>query len=89
MPCFSENRIAQQEILHDGNNEIISYDYTLADTFNIFFTNIVGNLGITGYPTEDDITESGKERISIIINNFKIHPTSKPASIINMKIISR
>ena len=33
------------------------------------------NLGITGYPTEDDITGSDEEQISIIINNFKDHPS--------------
>ena len=33
------------------------------------------NLGITGYPTGDGITVSDKEQISIIINNFKDHPS--------------
>ena len=33
------------------------------------------NLGITGYPTEDDTTGSDEEQISIIIDNFKDHPS--------------
>ena len=33
------------------------------------------NLSITGYPTEDDIIGSDEEQISIIINNFKNHPS--------------
>ena len=33
------------------------------------------NLVITGYPTGDDITGSDEEQISIIINNFKDHPS--------------
>ena len=32
------------------------------------------NLGITGYHTENDITGSDEEQISIIINNFTDHP---------------
>ena len=35
----------------------------------------VDNLGIMGFPTEDDFTGSDEEQISIIINNFKDHPS--------------
>ena len=74
-PCFSDNLIGQQKIVLIENDEIISNDDTLGDTFNIFFSNTVDNLGITGYPTEDDITGSDEEQISIIINNVKDHPS--------------
>ena len=80
-PCFSDNRIGQQKIVVVENDEIISNDDTLADTFNIFFSNIMDNLGITGYPTEDDITGSDDQQISIIINKYKDHP-----SIININV---
>ena len=39
----------------------------------IFFSNTVDNLGITGYPTEDENNWPGEEQISIVINNFKDH----------------
>ena len=38
-PCFSANRIGQQKIVLIENDEIISNDDTLADIFNIFFSN--------------------------------------------------
>ena len=39
--------------------------------FLIYSFPTLDNLGITGYPTEDDITRSDEEQISIIINNLK------------------
>ena len=57
------------------NDDIISNDEKLANNFNTFFSNTVENLCITGYLTENVITDSDDEQISVIINTFKTHPS--------------
>ena len=47
----------------------------MAETINIFFSNIVENLGITGYQPDQFIYDSDQNHISKIISNFEDHPS--------------
>ena len=47
----------------------------MAETINIFFSNIVENLEITGYQPDQFIYDSDQNHISKIISNFEDHPS--------------
>ena len=74
-PFFSEKNNNRKKIVLLEGEEIISDDTDVAESMNNFFSNIVNNLNITGYSTEEFSCDLEKDFISNIILKFKNHPS--------------
>ena len=73
-PFFSEKSSIKQKVILIENNEILNNDQKVAETLNIFFTDVVKRLGTENefcpLPIEDDSTD-----ISTIIKDYSKHPS--------------
>ena len=56
-------------------DEILSNDLDVAETMNKFFSQVVDNLEINGYNTNDFLPDTNLDDISNIIIKFKNHPS--------------
>ena len=74
-PLFSEKHFRKRKIILREGEEIVSNAQDVAETINIFLSNIVENLGITGYQLDQFIYDSDQNHISKIISNFEDHPS--------------
>ena len=74
-PLFSEKHFRKRKIILREGEEIVSNALDVAETINIFFSNIVENLGIIGYQQDQFIYDSDQNHISKIISNFEDHPS--------------
>ena len=73
-PLSPENNFSNNKITLVKDDEIISTDNELAETFNRFFTNAVRYLNIDGFKTEY-CSNPELDIISNIIDKFKNHPS--------------
>ena len=74
-PLFSDKHFSNKKITLLEGNEIISKDCEVAETLNTFFSNVVENLDIKGYETDDFLYNPEIDSISNIIEKFKNHPS--------------
>ena len=74
-PFFSEKHINRKKIILLEGEEIISDDAEVAEYMNNFFSNIVENLNIIGYSTEELPCNSEQDIIPNIITKFSNHPS--------------
>ena len=74
-PFFSEKHFSRKKMVLVENENIVSNDREVADTMNIFFSNIVNNLYISGYKAGHFSYDDNQNHISNIICNYKDHPS--------------
>ena len=74
-PFFSEKKISNNHITLFDNNEIISDDDVIAETFNDFFANAVKNLNIHIDPEFLSKTDGIEDPIVKAVEKFKNHPS--------------
>ena len=65
--------------MNKENNQVISDDIELAETFNNYFESALANLSIKGYENNvTDNTNSGsKDGVDLAIEKYKDHPSIK------------
>ena len=73
-PFFSEKHFSRKKMVLVENEKIVSNDQEVADTMNIFFSNIVNNLNISGYKAEH-FSDDNQNHILNIICKYKDHPS--------------
>ena len=74
-PLFSDKHFSNNKITLLEGDEIISKDNEIAEIFNDYFANIVGNLDVQGFLTCDYSYNPELDYISNIIGKFKNHPS--------------
>ena len=74
-PLFSDKQQHSSNITLIENKKIISDDLKIAETMNNFFTNIIKNLEIEGYNTDEFLPDIKLDDISNIIQKFINHPS--------------
>ena len=73
-PFFSEKSKSRNKITLVEGDTIISEDIMVAETMNMFFSNVVKELDILGYEENNTIATSSDD-IENVINKFKSHPS--------------
>ena len=76
-PFFSDKKTSSEDITLFDNNDIISDDFKIAETFNIFFTNAVRNLNISIDPVLTSNADHVEDPINKAIEKYKNHPSSQ------------
>ena len=74
-PFFSEKHFGKKKIVLVEGENIISNDEYVAETMNVFFSNIVENLEINKHQVEHFAIDDDENHISNIIFNYKDHPS--------------
>ena len=74
-PFFSDKKPSREGITLFDNNDIISDDSKIAETFNIFFTNAVRNLNISIDPALTSNADHVEDPINKAIEKYKNHPS--------------
>ena len=76
-PFLSNKTIKSSSITLVENDKILKEEGIIAETFNTFFTNIVTNLKIPPYITNDSnkTFESTDDAITAIMEKYKTHPS--------------
>ena len=74
-PLFSDKQQHSNNITLIENNKRISDDLEIAETMNNFFTNIIKNLEIEGFDTNEFSPDVKVDDISNIIQKFVNHPS--------------
>ena len=70
-PFFSDNKVSNENITLVDNNEIISDDSIVADTFNTYFSNAVKSLNINIKPEFIEQSDSINDPIQKAIQKYK------------------
>ena len=76
-PLFSEKHFSNNKIILIEGDEIISDNQKIADTFNIYFANVVKSLDINSFNTYDFSYDTELDYISNIVEKFKNHLSIK------------
>ena len=71
---FSDKKPSNEGITLFDNNDIISDDSKIAETFNIFFTNAVKNLNISIAPALPSNADHVEDAINKANEKYKNHP---------------
>ena len=72
---LSDKIVSKEQITLVENNEIISEDSDVAQTFNSFFSNIVTNLKIPAYAVSNSNLENVADPIIKLILKYRDHPS--------------
>ena len=87
-PFFSDKKTSNEGMGLFDNNDIISDDSKIAETFNIFFTNAVKNLNISIDPALTSNTDHVEDPINKAIEKYKNHPSIVKIKELNSKKMS-
>ena len=74
-PFFSDKHNIRKNIILVDDDEIITEDTKVAETMNVFFSEVVEKLEITGFSTERYFYDVDMNHTSNIIEKFKDHPS--------------
>ena len=74
-PFFSDKKVSNENITLVDNNEIISEDSVIAETFNTYFSDVVKSLNINIKPEFLEESNSIDDPIYKAINKYKKHPS--------------
>ena len=74
-PLFSEKYNSHNKITLVESNNIISKDEEVAETMNMFFSDVVKELDIKGYPIDKSCCNTELDNNTNIITKFKDHPS--------------
>ena len=72
-PVFCNKNKGNKTVALEEENEVITHDRKLAQTFNEYFVNIVPSLGITSFHENNDNVNN--DNIDNIITKFEGHPS--------------
>ena len=76
-PLFSDKHFCNNKITLIEGEEIVSEDQELAEIFNSYFANVVDNLDIEGFETQNFNYSPELDYISNNIKKFQNHPSIK------------
>ena len=73
-PFFSEKSYSKESISLINKDGLITENEDLAKTFNIFFSNIVNNLGIEDIPDDESNLSNIDDPVLKVIAKYENHP---------------